>query len=117
MKRTIFLSTVLILGLSLVVGCSGTPSTGGIIFGKVTEAGTGSPMGGVEVTVSSAEGLKFTATTDKSGKYSISNIPPGSYEVSAFLQGYHLNVVKDVQGERGKKKKVDFELVIMGGGT
>ena len=118
MKRAIFLSMILILGLSLVAGCRGTPSAGGRIFGKVTELGSGGPRAGAEVTVRSAEGLKFTATTDSSGNYSISNIPPGSYKVSAFLQGYYLNEIsEEVHIEKGKKKKVDFELVVVGGGT
>ena len=117
MKRVIFLSTILILGLSLVAGCRGTPSTGGRIFGKVTELGSGGPLAGAEVTVRSAEGLIFTATTDSSGKYSVSNIPVGSYKVSAFLQGYYLNEPSDeVQVEKGKKR-VDFQLVVVGGGT
>jgi len=117
MKRVIFLSTILILGLSLVVGCSGTPSTGGRIFGKVTEFGTGNPLPGAEITVRSAEGLIFTATSDSSGNYSVSNIPIGSYKVSAFLQGYYLNEISDeVQVEKGKKR-VDFQLVVVGGGT
>ncbi len=116
MKRVIFLSTILILGLSLVAGCKGTPS-GGRIFGKVTELGSGRPMAGAEITVRSAEGLRFTATTDSSGKYSVSNIPIGSYKVSAFLQGFYLNEISDeVQVEKGKKR-VDFQLVVVGGGT
>ncbi|MBA7505016.1 hypothetical protein ES706_03679 [subsurface metagenome] len=117
MKRVIFLSTILILGLSLVAGCKGTPSAGGRIFGKVTELGSGRPMAGAEITVRSAEGLRFTATTDSSGKYSVSNIPIGSYKVSAFLQGFYLNEISDeVQVEKGKKR-VDFQLVVVGGGT
>lgn len=117
MKRVIFLGAVLILGLSLVVGCKGTPSEGRVIFGEVTEAGTGKPLAGVEITVQSAEGLSFTATTDSSGKYSVSNIPVGSYKVSAFLQGYYVNETEeDVSIEKGKEK-LDFELVVVGGGT
>jgi len=117
MKRVIFLSTILILGLSLVAGCSGTPSEGGVIFGEVTEFGTGNPLAGAEITVRSAEDLSFTATTDSSGKYSVSNIPIGSYKVSAFLQGYYLNELSDeVQVEKGKKR-VDFRMVVVGGGT
>jgi len=117
MKRVIFLSTILILGLSLVAGCRGTPSTGGTIFGKVTELGSGSPIAGAEITVRSVEGLRFTATTDSSGKYSVSNIPVGSYKVSAFLQGYYLNEISDeVQVKKGKKR-IDFKLVVVGGGT
>ncbi|NIM03649.1 hypothetical protein GTN66_05815 [bacterium] len=117
MKRVIFLCTILILGLSLITGCKGTPSTGGGIFGEVTEAGTGNPLAAVEITVQSAEGLRFTATTDSSGQYSVSNIPVGSYKVSAFLQGYYVNETEeDVSIEKGKEK-VDFELVVVGGGT
>ncbi|MBA7511625.1 hypothetical protein ES705_03621 [subsurface metagenome] len=117
MKRVIFLSAILILGFLLVTGCRGTPSTGGRIFGKVTELGSGRPMAGAEITVRSAEGLRFTATTDSSGKYSVSNIPIGSYKVSAFLQGFYLNEIgEEIYIEKGKKK-VDFRLVVVGGGT
>ncbi|MDH5173952.1 MAG: carboxypeptidase-like regulatory domain-containing protein [Elusimicrobiota bacterium] len=117
MKRVIFLSTILILTLSLIAGCKGTPSGGGIIFGKVTEFGTGNPLPGAEITVRSAEGLVFTATADSSGKYSVSDIPIGSYKVSAFLQGYYLNELsEEVQVEKGKKK-ADFRMVVVGGGT
>jgi uncharacterized surface anchored protein len=118
MKRIIFLSTILILGLSLVAGCKGTPSGGGMIFGKVTQmGGTGRPMENAEVTVYSPEGVKLTTTTDSSGNYSISNIQSGSYKVRAYLQGYYLNEVsKEIYLEKGKKK-VDFQLVVVGGGT
>jgi len=117
MKRVIFLSGILILGFLLVTGCRGTPSAGGRIFGKVTEFGTGNPLADVEITVRSAEGLRLTTTTDSAGKYSVSSIPVGSYKVSAFLQGYYLNEISDeVQVEKGKKR-VDFRMVVVGGGT
>ncbi|MFB0526398.1 MAG: carboxypeptidase-like regulatory domain-containing protein [bacterium] len=117
MKRIIFCSAILILGFSLVAGCKGTTSEGGIIFGTVTEFGTGNPLAGAEITVRSAEGLVFTATADSSGKYSVSNVPSGSYKVSAFLQGYYLNELsEEVQVEKGKKK-ADFRMVVVGGGT
>ena len=117
MKRVIFLGSILILGMLLVSGCKGTPSTGGRIFGKVTQMGTGKPMENAEVTVYSAEGVKLTTTTDSSGNYSISNIPAGSYKVRAYLQGYYLNeIMEEIYIEKGKKK-VDFQLVVVGGGT
>jgi len=117
MKRVIFLGSILILGMLLVSGCKGTPSTGGRIFGKVTQMGTGKPMEGAEVTVYSPEGIKLTTTTNSSGNYSISNIPSGSYKVRAYLQGYYLNeIMEEIYIEKGKKK-VDFQLVVVGGGT
>ena len=118
MKRVIFLGSILILGMLLVSGCKGTPSTGGRIFGKVTQmGGTGTPMENAEVTVYSPEGVKLTTTTNSSGNYSISNIPAGSYKVRAYLQGYYLNeTMEEIYIEKGKKK-VDFQLVVVGGGT
>ena len=117
MRRVIFLGSILILGMLLVSGCRGTPSAGGTIFGKVTEAGSGKPMGNVEVRVYSAEGVKLTTTTDSSGNYSVSNIPSGSYKVRAYRQGYYFNEIgEEIYIEKGKKK-VDFELVVVGGGT
>jgi len=117
MKRVIFLGSILILGMLLVSGCKGTPSAGGTIFGKVTETGTGKPMENAEVTVYSPEGVKLMTATDSSGNYSISNIPSGSYKVRAYLQGYYLNeIMEEIYIENGKKK-VDFQLVVVGGGT
>jgi uncharacterized protein YfaS (alpha-2-macroglobulin family) len=118
MKREIFLAWIVILGMLLVSGCTGTSSTGGTIFGKVTQMGSEKPMPGAEVTVYSAEGVKLTTTSDASGDYSISNIPPGSYKVRAYLQGYHLNeTMEEIKIVGKEKKKVDFQLVIVGGGT
>lgn len=117
MKRVIFLSAVLILGLLLVAGCKRTPSGGGTVFGKVVQYGSRKPMANAEITVYSAEGLRLNTTTNNSGNYSIANIPPGSYKVRAYLQGYHLNEIgEEIYIEKGKKK-VDFELVVVGGGT
>jgi len=118
MKRESVLGTILILVILLAAGCGKPPSGGGTIFGKVTEyGGTGKPMAGAEVIAYSAEGVRLTTTSDASGNYSISNIPPGSYKVRAYLQGYHLNeTMEEIYIEKGKKK-VDFQLVVVGGGT
>ena len=45
------------------------------------------PMKDVQILLSSPE-KKYTVTTDSIGKYSISEIPPGRYKVSAELAGY-----------------------------
>ena len=55
----------------------------GSITGSVTDAKDGSPIVGAAVT----DGTR-TATTDASGKYTIADVPPGSYEVTASKEGY-----------------------------
>jgi len=59
------------------------PVLPGSITGSVTEATGGSPIVGATVT----DGTRI-ATTDASGTYTIADVPPGSYEVTASKEGY-----------------------------
>ena len=55
----------------------------GSITGLVTDAKDGSPIVGAVVTDSTR-----MATTDASGRYTIADVPPGSYEVTASREGF-----------------------------
>jgi len=55
----------------------------GTITGRVTDAEDGSPIAGATV----SDGTR-TTTTDTTGKYTIANVPPGTYEVTASKSGY-----------------------------
>jgi protocatechuate 3,4-dioxygenase beta subunit len=55
----------------------------GSITGSVTDAKDGSPIVGATVSDSVR-----TATTDATGTYTIANVPPGSYQVTASKEGY-----------------------------
>jgi len=55
----------------------------GSITGSVTDAETGSPIVGATVT----DGTR-TTTTDALGKYTIANVPSGTYQVTASKEGY-----------------------------
>jgi uncharacterized protein YfaS (alpha-2-macroglobulin family) len=116
MKRMIFWG-ILIAGVAFVYGCKGSSSTGGTIFGKIQEYGSGKPMVGAEVKVYSKEGVELTATANENGNYTISNIPAGSYKVRAYHQGYHLaETMEEVEVKKGKKE-VNLQLAVVGGGT
>ncbi|HUW44673.1 MAG TPA: carboxypeptidase regulatory-like domain-containing protein, partial [Dehalococcoidia bacterium] len=56
----------------------------GTITGSVTDAEDGSPVAGAVVT----DGTRMT-TTDATGEYTIANVPPGTYQVTASKAGYH----------------------------
>lgn len=60
---------------------SGTPP--GSITGTVTDATTNSPIAGATVSYSGG-----SATTDSSGSYTLNDVPPGSYSVTASASGY-----------------------------
>jgi thermitase len=55
----------------------------GTITGRVSDAGSGSPIAGATVT----DGTR-TTTTDASGEYTIAGVPPGTYQVTASKEGY-----------------------------
>ena len=57
--------------------------TPGSITGSVTDAKDGSAISGAQVSAGTR-----TATTDASGKYTIANVPPGTYVVVASKAGY-----------------------------
>jgi thermitase len=59
------------------------PIAPGSIAGSVTDAKDGSPIVGAAVT----DGIR-TATTDAAGKYTIADVPSGSYGVTASKEGY-----------------------------
>jgi len=55
----------------------------GSITGSVTDAEDGSPIVGATV----SDGTR-TTTTDASGIYTVANVPPGTYQVTASKEGY-----------------------------
>jgi outer membrane receptor for ferrienterochelin and colicin len=80
--------------LLLVAGILGTRPTfaDGSLFGTISgkvkdESGGALPGVAIEVT-SSEKGFKRTATTDAAGAFTIALLPPGTYRVTAMIQGF-----------------------------
>lgn len=64
-----------------------TSATSGEISGRVTDSGGGA-LPGVTVTASNTEtGLTRTTVTDENGEYTVGLLPPGTYNVTAELEG------------------------------
>lgn len=59
------------------------------VTGVITENLTGQVLVGVSVSISTADGANVSTTTDVDGRYTISNLFPGSASVSVDLAGYH----------------------------
>jgi hypothetical protein len=63
------------------------PLLPGVISGQVTNAATASGIGGAMVSYT-VSGVTTTATADANGSYTISNVPPGTYNLTAGAAGY-----------------------------
>lgn len=81
--------------------------TTGIISGVVTNAGNGAKLSGVNVIIN---GTNLSTVTDDAGRFVITNVPPGEYEVSVELVGFATKVIADVSVTMDRTIKVDADL-------
>ena len=83
------------------------------IAGTISDQ-NGGALPGVTVTVtSSATGAARTAVTDEQGRYTITNLPPGTYTIATELTGFGASK-QDVTVGLGDRKTVDATLQIAG---
>lgn len=86
----------------------------GKIAGTVTDAQTGAPLPGVNIFVA---GTTLGAASDLHGHYTILNVRPGSYDLSASMMGYGKITVTNVRVNIDQTTTIDFALkssVILG---
>jgi len=96
----------------------------GTISGTVTDQESGTPLPGATVLI---VGTEQGTTTDLEGHYTLSNIEPGTYALSASYIGYNEVVQEGVQVTPGTTTEVSFslesaeigldEVVVVGYGT
>ena len=111
--RTVFGSYAWAMAMLLVVGVS-TSAAGqgtGTISGTVEDE-SGGVLPGVTVTVTNAStGGSLTTVSDGQGRYEISNLPAGSYEVRGGLPGFNSDRAT-VTVAAGGSAMVDMSLTI-----
>ena len=79
----------------------------GQIQGQVTDAETGEPLPGVNVTIPE---IQRGAATDEDGEYVIIGVPAGTYDVVASFVGYSTVRQTDVLIEIDRTTTLDFSL-------
>src|SRR5260370_9377503 len=86
--------------------------TGGTIVGTVTDA-SGAAVPKVEVSIANtATGLVTSATTSPEGFYSVPNLLPGPYMVTAKSEGFSTVVVNGVNLTVGAQQSVNIALKV-----
>jgi len=102
--------TGLIAALAIALAGFGIPTAAsaqnGQVVGTVTSAGTGAPLGEVQVFVVEQN---LGALSRADGRYLILNVPTGTYEVTARRIGYG-EVTETVQVPAGGTATVDFQM-------
>src|SRR5712664_3862489 len=102
---------VSLLTLLFMASASGQTFRGGI-QGVVTDP-NGAVIAGADVTVANPDtGLTRTAQTDDSGSYLFSELPIGTYQITARKSGFHDLTVKSVKVEVSATTRIDITLPV-----
>ncbi|MDP4175010.1 MAG: TonB-dependent receptor [Bacteroidota bacterium] len=102
-KRILF--TLLII--SMFLACSIYAGTTGKISGRVTDNESGEALIGVNVVL---EGTSLGASTDVDGYYTINNIPPGVYKITASAVGYQKKQIVNLKVSADFTTKLNIQL-------
>ena len=102
-----------LLGLLALLGCFAVPATGqeqsGSIQGVVKDP-QGAVLPGATVEARNPLGGVTTAVSNESGVYRFPALPPGTYEITAALQGFNAAKKADAFVELGKTLTIELVL-------
>ena len=108
--RSLFASFTVCMLLLMMGGIAKAQGVGasGDIKGTVSDP-TGAVIANATVTANDPQkGIKRTAQSDSSGQYLISGVPPATYEISARMSGFDVEIHKNVIVNIGQTTVVDF---------
>jgi hypothetical protein len=108
------LSLLLLAAALFVVGLCRAEASAQIITGQISgtvKDASGAAVPGVRVTVSDQQtSLQRTATSDSSGFYLVTNLPPGSYRIRVEHSGFKTWEQSDLQLNAGDRLSVNPDL-------
>src|ERR1700733_12719937 len=111
MTRRLIVTLVLLLGVTIASNAI-AQSGDGSLRGQVKDE-QGAVMPGVTITATSRELLTpAVATSEADGSYRLSNLPPGTYTLTAELSGFKSVHNEGILLRAGANFQVDFNLTV-----
>src|ERR1051326_1550718 len=115
MKRRLRLASIIVEVILCCAICSHVAvaqTISGTIFGNVTDP-SGAVVPGVTITIKNVDtGATRTILTDDAGRYRVTALPVGIYEVKAERQGFGEALHSGIELTVGREAAVDFQLQV-----
>jgi hypothetical protein len=80
------------------------------LLGTVADSGGGVLPGATITITNTGNGQEWTAVADGQGQYTVPLLPPGTYRVSAELQGFKRGVREPISLQVNQQQRADFTL-------
>jgi len=103
-----FIYNLFLISLLLLSTSNFTFAQTGKISGKVYDSKTSESLIGVKVVI---EGTTTAATTDYEGKFTISNVLPGTYNLVVSYISYSKKIVSGIEVKKGEVASVSISMV------
>lgn len=113
MRRALSHTVVLAIAITVFLPTfSSAQTTSASVIGTITDS-QDAVLPGVTVTARNVEtAISATTTTGRNGRYRLSTLRPGKYEIRAELSGFGIRVRNGLQLFVGQETVIDFELPI-----
>jgi len=106
MRKYLYILFILMIG-GLIIPVSTMAQKTGKITGHVIDKKSGDPMPGVNIIV---KGTYYGAATDVDGRYRITGMTPGTYDLQVSMIGYTTILKTGVKVAASETQEVNFEL-------
>jgi outer membrane receptor protein involved in Fe transport len=111
-SRVFFRFTLALLSVVALAAPAAAQATFGDITGRVLDAQKTAVPGATVTVRNEGTGLTRTTTTGGEGDYTLTQLPPGAYTVTAELQGFKKSVIREVQIDVGTRATLNVELAV-----
>jgi len=112
--KTIITAIILLSGILFTtknIKAESTPANPVVtcsISGQVQDMKTGEALAGVKVILAGTDKVVYS---DLDGKFSISNVNPGSYDLTVSLISYDNSLIENLQVKPGESEEVTVKLI------
>src|SRR3984893_6045047 len=111
-RFTVTLLTCLLIACMLVSTPALAQQVTASITGQVTDQ-TGAPIPGAKITATDTQrGTQYTATTNAEGRYTLSNLAVGTYNVKVENQGFQTATQSNLTLQLNQVAKLDVPLQV-----